>query len=105
MRCQRCLKVGHNKRSCKNEAAPKPQKAKRGRPRIHAFPSGSENVPAVPPTQGSGHIASPPTQDNSHLTAPPTQETGRKRKNPTQENEIHIAQTMKDRALRQDRFT
>ncbi|GER47812.1 mechanosensitive channel of smallconductance-like 10 [Striga asiatica] len=74
-------------------------KAKRGRPRIHALPSGSENVLVVPPTQGSGHIASPPTQDYSHLTAPPTQETGRKRKNPTQENEIHIAQTMKDRAL------
>ncbi|KAL6514260.1 hypothetical protein OROHE_019247 [Orobanche hederae] len=34
MTCQKCLQTGHNKRSCANEAVEKPEKRKRGRPRI-----------------------------------------------------------------------
>ncbi|KAL8458780.1 hypothetical protein ACS0TY_036330 [Phlomoides rotata] len=60
MTCKKCLQIGHNKRSCNNEAVPIPPKRKRGRPCMEVS---NPRARVRPPRSG---ITSQSVQDDNH---------------------------------------
>ncbi|GER54761.1 mutator-like transposase [Striga asiatica] len=90
MRCQKCLQIGHNKRSCKNETAPRPHKRKIGRPRTKATSCPPEN---------ELHHAVDVGQSRSYASTQVKKKKTPMRRNPSQSAVVGKQKIYKERAM------
>ncbi|GER50780.1 multidrug and toxin extrusion protein 1 [Striga asiatica] len=90
MRSQKCLQIGHNKRSCKNEAAPRPPKRKIGRPRTKATSC---------PLENELHHAVDVGQSGSSASTQVRKRKTPMKRNPSQSAVVGKQQIYKERAM------